>query len=247
MDGAVAWILTHIIVMVSCHQICFIGSEYNPQSGIPSRWFLPNKDPCKCTAVRLGGMHIPASSYHQGAPYYLYQLFLSEDSDEIQAYFNCEPADNNAECSSLQPLGMEDGTIPDDRITASSSRSYCPSGDARLNNNNRWIPLYHDANPWIEADLVESTVVSGVTTQGSGNIWFVEQYKVAYQKQPSSDYEHVKDGNGNIKVFIGNTDIETPVTNLFDESVVATVVRIEPTAWEGGVALRLELLGCRRD
>ncbi|XP_038061700.1 lactadherin-like, partial [Patiria miniata] len=245
-------------VMVSCHQVCFIGSEYNPQSGIPPRWFLPYQDPCECTAIRLGGVGIPASSYRQGAPRYLDELFLSEDSNEIQAYFDCEPAEHNtgkkhvwtvymvSQCSSPQPLGMENGTIQDDRITASSSRYRCPSGDARLNNENRWKPL-NDTNSWIEVDLVESTVVTGVITQGSGRKWYVTAYKVAYKKQPSSDFEHVTDGNGNIKVFIGNTDKHTPVTNLFDESVVATVVRIELTECKTSCALRLELLGCRRD
>ncbi|XP_038060413.1 lactadherin-like [Patiria miniata] len=176
---------------------------------------------------------------------------------------------------------MEDGTIHDDRFTASSGYSFYPASKARLNNNGVWVansfnncvqfsnPFHnricgvllfhcsssslpsvyrHDANPWIEVDLVEPTVVSGVITQGHHNQnWHVKKYKVAYKKQPSSDYEHVTDGNGNIKVFIGNTDYNTPVTNLFAESVVATVVRIEPIEWNMFVALRLELLGCRRD
>ncbi|XP_038060752.1 lactadherin-like [Patiria miniata] len=261
MANAVVFSLhTYILVMVSCHQVCFIGSEYNPQSGIPPRWFLPYKDPCECTAIRLGGMHIPASSYCEGAPYYLDELFLSEDPDEIQAYFNCEPSEEGAgkklvcttECSSPKPLGMEDGTIQDDRITASSKhKTQYSAWKARLNNNNRWIPSRNDTHRWIEVDLVESTVVTGVITQG----WqpapekprYVKKYKVSYQKQPSSDYEYVKDNNGNIKVFISNTDYQTPVTNLFDESVVATVVRIEPTQCHTWCNLRLELLGCRRD
>ncbi|XP_038060609.1 EGF-like repeat and discoidin I-like domain-containing protein 3 [Patiria miniata] len=151
-----------------------------------------------------------------------------------------------AVCSSPQPLGMEDGTIRDNRITASSSSDCCAARYGRLNHfNKRWIALSDDANPWIEVDLVQSTVVTGVTTKGSGYI-YVKRYKVAYQQQPSFDRKHVTDGKGNIQVFIGNTDDDTPVTNLFDESVEATVVRIEPTEVYGG-ALQLELLGCRRD
>ncbi|XP_038053555.1 lactadherin-like [Patiria miniata] len=260
MDGAVfpLMLMSALIVMVSCHPVCLIGSEYSPQSGTPPRWFLPYKDPCQCTAVRLGGMQIPASSYRQGAPYYLDELFLGEDSDEIQAYFNCaltgnntgEKYDSTTGCSSPRPLGMEDGTIPDDRITASScfNSAYFPASAARLNNNNRWLSAYGDTNPWVEVDLVQSTVLSGVITQGSGYGSYIKQYKVAYKKQPSSDYEHLKDANGNIKVFIGNNDTYTPVTNLFGESVEATVVRIEPTDKNGILfALRLEVLGCRRD
>ncbi|XP_038061988.1 retinoschisin-like [Patiria miniata] len=104
----------------------------------------------------------------------------------------------------------------------------------------------NDANPWIEVDLVNSTVVSGVVTQGE-NYWVVTQYKVEYKKQPTSKWQNVTDGNGNTKLFIGNNQVElnAPVTNLFDESVVATVVRIVPTKRINGVALRLEFLGCR--
>ncbi|XP_038060400.1 lactadherin-like [Patiria miniata] len=249
MDGAAALVvmLSAMAVTISCHQVCFIGSEYNPHSGMPPRWFLPYEDPCECTAIHLGGMRITASSYRQGAPHYLNELFMSEDSDEIQAYFDCQPAENNpAECSSPQPLGMEDGTIHDDRFTASSSYTHFPVSQARLNNNGGWLAYRSDANPWIEVDLVEPTVVSGVITQGHHNQnWHVKKYKVAYKKQPSSDYEHVTDGNGNIKVFIGNTDGQIPVTNLFAESVVATVVRIELIERYEHAALRLELLGCR--
>ncbi|XP_038063217.1 retinoschisin-like [Patiria miniata] len=161
-----------------------------------------------------------------------------------------QPTPAAAECSSPKPLGMENGTIHDDRITASSRNRCCPVSLARLNSNAGWVAdhLSRDANPWIEVNLVEPTVVSGVITQGK-NFFdiYVKKYKVAYKKQPSSDYEHVTDGNGNIKVFIGNTDYYTPVTNLFAESVVATVVRIEPIEWHQMTALRLELLGCRRD
>ncbi|XP_038060839.1 lactadherin-like [Patiria miniata] len=150
-----------------------------------------------------------------------------------------------AECVS-HALGMEDRTIPDGCIKASSQyyTNCCPASKARLNNNKRWIPYSDDANPWIEVDLVGSAVVTGVITQGYSS-QFVTQYKVSYQKHPSTYYDHVEDGHGNIKVFIGNTDGNTPVTNLFYQSVVATVVRIKPTKWQTLCSLRLELLGCR--
>ncbi|XP_038062012.1 lactadherin-like [Patiria miniata] len=242
MDGAGACILlaSAVAMLASCHKVCFIGSEYDPQAGIPLRWFLPYKVPCECTAVRLGGTHIPASSYRQGAPHYLKELFLTE----------------TAECSSPEALGMEDGTIPDDHITASSvweSTNYpgcCPPQKGRLNSDSIWAP---SSNPdsWIEMDLATSTVVSGVITQslalGKFN-GYVTMYKVAFKKQSTSQCEHVRDGNGNVKLFKGNTDARcTPVTNMFNESVVASVVRIEPTEWHVWVRLQLELLGCRRN
>ena len=59
-----------------------------------------------------------------------------------------------------------------------------------------------DANSWLEVDLGESTVVSGLITQGDefSVIWRVTEYKVKYKKMSSSDYEDVKDNNGAIQV-----------------------------------------------
>ncbi|XP_038060001.1 lactadherin-like [Patiria miniata] len=196
-------------------------------------------------SAMAGGVDIPASSYRKGAPCYLEKLFLSEDSIKIQAYFNCSRATTVVECSSPEPLGLEDGTITDDHITSSRSHSRWPAKEGRLNYHGGW-KAYGSTDPWIEVDFVETTPVAGAITQGGGEK-YVTLYKVAYKKQPSSDYKHVTDGSGNITVFTGNTDVDTPVTNLFEESVLAKVVRIEPTAWHVGAALRLELLGCRRD
>ncbi|XP_038062024.1 retinoschisin-like [Patiria miniata] len=258
MDGAVAWILmaSALTVLASCHKVCFIGSEYNPQAGIPPRWFLPYKDPCECTAIRLGGMQMPASSYRQGAPHYLKELFLSEDSDEIQAYFKCSrtttaSGTTSAGGATSAPLGMKDGTIPDDHITASSfiDASCCTPQKGRLNSGGVWKPSSNEGS-WIEVDLATSTVVSGVITKSLTNSrypGYVTKYKVAFGNQSTSNSTYVTDANGNAKVFKGNTDHDTPVTNLFDESVVATVVRIEPTEWHTRVRLQLELLGCRLD
>ncbi|XP_022083730.1 lactadherin-like isoform X2 [Acanthaster planci] len=244
-----------ILVLVSCHRVCFIGTEFKRQSGAPARWFLPFKDPCQCTAVRLGGIYTPASSYRQGAPLYLDELFLSEDPLEIQDYFKCsrteagptEPETTTVGCSTPRPLGMEDGTIPDERISASSYKGPSGSSDARLNSNWRWTPLSNERS-WIEVDLAVSTLVSGVITQGGpGGMRYVKRYLVSYQRQHSSDRVHVTDGNGEAKVFTGNSDGNTPVTNTFKASVLATTVRIEPTEWHHNVGLRFELLGCRLD
>ena len=46
-----------------------------------------------------------------------------------------------------------------------------------------------------------------------------------------------------LQVFEGNIqDARTPVTNMFDQSIVATIVRVCTLEWIDGIALRLELL-----
>ncbi|XP_022083768.1 lactadherin-like [Acanthaster planci] len=162
-----------------------------------------------------------------------------------------EPGTTAVGCSTPRPLGMEDGTIPDERISASSYQTFCfgscLASDARLNSNERWAPNSNRGS-WIEVDLAVSTLVSGVITQGGpGGIRYVKRYLVSYQRQHSSDRVHVTDGNDEAKVFTGNSDGNTPVTNMFKASVLATTVRIEPTEWHHNVGLRFELLGCRLD
>ncbi|XP_071808986.1 lactadherin-like [Asterias amurensis] len=98
---------------------------------------------------------------------------------------------------------------------------------------------------WIEVDIGVSTLVAGVITQG-GVSFRVTQYRVRYKKLPSSDFDDVIHRNGSIKVFEGNIqDARTPVTNMFDQSIVATIVRILPVAYKHGICLRLEMLGCQ--
>ena len=44
---------------------------------------------------------------------------------------------------------------------------------------------------------------------------------------------------------VGNTEgNNTQATNLFWQPVPANSIRIVPTAWEGNIVLRFELLGC---
>ena len=67
--------------MVASEQICFIETVYGS-----SEWVLPYEDPCVCSAVRPGGV-MPDNDPAIG--HYLDGLFLSEDPDEIQTFFDC--------------------------------------------------------------------------------------------------------------------------------------------------------------
>ncbi|XP_022083727.1 retinoschisin-like isoform X2 [Acanthaster planci] len=111
----------------------------------------------------------------------------------------CSQAER-VECANPRPLGMEDGSIPDANISASSMYGGWPPQAARLNGDSAWsTATMNGSNQWIEVDLGERTVVSGVITQGDpGGDWWMTKYKVSYQKQPSSERTHVKDRNGNI-------------------------------------------------
>ncbi|XP_038062002.1 lactadherin-like [Patiria miniata] len=225
MDGAVAWILMAsamaavFVVVESEARTCYFGPPPEPDPDHPDDWMKQ--------VMREVRARCPGPGRRQPTPA------------------------ATAEC--FEPLGMEDRTIPDDHITASSVLVHidypgcCKPEKGRLNSGGLWKPS-SSADSWIEVNLAKITVVSGVITKSRPpSIGWVTEYKVAYKKEPASEYEHVTDANGNVKVFMGNTDHDTPVTNMFGESVVATVVRIEPSEWHVQVRLQLELLGCRRD
>ena len=45
--------------------------------------------------------------------------------------------------------------------------------------------------------------------------------------------------------FIGNTDRNTIVRQTINPPVVAQWIQLFPIEWQGGISLRMELLGCR--
>ncbi|XP_078603260.1 discoidin, CUB and LCCL domain-containing protein 2-like [Branchiostoma floridae x Branchiostoma japonicum] len=76
-------------------------------------------------------------------------------------------------------LGMEDETIKDGDITASSYRQSRPPWAARLNGDSAWRPSSPFEGSWIQVDLGQRTTVSGVITQGYG--WrYITQCQVRY-------------------------------------------------------------------
>ena len=81
-------------------------------------------------------------------------------------------------------LGMEDGSIPDDRITASSqSGSYWLPSDARLNLNRRWRPADGQfVGSWLQVYMgLDPMHIEGVVTQGNPDYdYWVTHYQVQY-------------------------------------------------------------------
>ena len=84
---------------------------------------------------------------------------------------------------------MENGEIPDSRITASSV--YFDSADfkpwiGRLNNpNGAWVPQISQEDNWLKIDLSRKMIVTKVATQGKPNLaqWqWVTSYKISFSQ-----------------------------------------------------------------
>ncbi|XP_033109609.1 EGF-like repeat and discoidin I-like domain-containing protein 3 [Anneissia japonica] len=147
-------------------------------------------------------------------------------------------------------LGVEDGTIHSDQLTASSERtSYYKAYRGRLNTvpdaggAGAWAAKYINQNQWIEADLGAIKGVIGVITQGRSNVnQWVKTYKVYYSTD-GKNFTSVLGSSGQDETFNANYDQNTEVTNIFNSVVYAQFIRINPISWYVYISLRFELLG----
>ncbi|XP_031558985.1 hemocytin-like [Actinia tenebrosa] len=150
-----------------------------------------------------------------------------------------------------QALGMQSRALPNESITASTSRSsgYEPFY-ARLGNrgegvnlNGAWAPLEIAVNTsWIQVDLLQPTTVSRIATQGHPDlVQWVMDYSIEYGTIEGNLMEY--ENRLNEKVFKGNTDQNTIVFNVLDPPIFARYVRILPKSYQTYVSIRLELYG----
>lgn len=79
---------------------------------------------------------------------------------------------------------MKSERIPDESITASSSKSKDNYPHfARLDNPKAWCSAPDDKLPYIEIQLKEPKIITGITTQGSFFDWaWVTKYGVKFRE-----------------------------------------------------------------
>uniref|UniRef100_A0AAY4DJD2 Neuropilin n=1 Tax=Denticeps clupeoides TaxID=299321 RepID=A0AAY4DJD2_9TELE len=149
-----------------------------------------------------------------------------------------------------EPLGMESGEIPANQIIASSqySASWAPER-SRLNNfENSWTPSEDSNKEWIQVDLGFLRFVSAIGTQGAisqetSKTYFVKTYKVDVSSN-GEDWITLKEGSKQ-KVFQGNTNPTDVARAHLPKPTLTRYIRIRPVTWESGIALRLEVYGCK--
>ncbi|XP_048250925.1 mucin-2-like isoform X1 [Haliotis rufescens] len=157
-------------------------------------------------------------------------------------------------------------TLPDAAFSASSDytskdpvHNYAPyrgklnvkvDPDPKAYKVGSWVSLDLDTKQWLQVDLPNPSVVQTVTTAGrdpdpvSGccNQW-VTKYTVQYSLDGTT-WTTVTDSAGADKVFDGNTDSTSPVTNSLDCPIIAKYVRVSPVDWHKHIAMRLGFNGC---
>ncbi|XP_043958126.1 retinoschisin 1a isoform X1 [Gambusia affinis] len=160
------------------------------------------------------------------------------------------------ECPYHRPLGFEAGSVSPDQVTCSNQEQYTgwfsswlPS-KARLNGQGfgcAWLSKFQDNSQWLQIDLKEVMVVSGILSQGrcDADEW-VTKYSVQYRTDEKLNWIYYKDQTGNNRVFYGNSDRSSSVQNLLRPPIVARYIRVLPLGWHTRIALRLELLLCMK-
>ncbi|XP_043984836.1 retinoschisin-like isoform X2 [Gambusia affinis] len=158
------------------------------------------------------------------------------------------------ECPYHRPLGFESGFVSSDQINCSSQDQYTgwysswtPS-KARLNNQGfgcAWLSKFNDQHQWIQIDLKEVGVVSGILIQGrcDADEW-ITKYSIQYRTVETLNWIYYKDQTGNNRVFYGNSDRSSTVQNLLRPPIVARYIRLLPLGWHTRIAVRMELLMC---
>ncbi|CAK8675705.1 unnamed protein product [Clavelina lepadiformis] len=147
-------------------------------------------------------------------------------------------------------VGMEDGRIADDDITA--SRTYANDNkflprQARLRNAvGSWVsPSPAQVGDWLQVDLKETTTLVAIITQGfyGGSIW-VTSYKVSYGLS-EDDMQVIQDDTEGDLIFQGNRDHNSLVRNNFPSPVTGRYFRIIVQSWQKTYAiLRIEYITC---
>lgn len=108
-----------------------------------------------------------------------------------------------------------------------------------------WESEVNDANQWLDMEFVVPEPIYGIVLQGSViEDKFVTSYKVLFSENGQT-FSYVLDQKGQPRVFRGSVDKIQPVEQRFYQPIEAKIVRINPLTWHNGIAMKVEMLGCR--
>ncbi|XP_051515638.1 retinoschisin-like isoform X1 [Myxocyprinus asiaticus] len=231
-------LFTQVIIVVNTQGKSEMPWSYEDDDDVNVKAVKENQTPmdcsCDCQAARPTGT--PAT-----------WTTISPTASTHSRSLECMP-----ECPYHKPLGFESGEVLSEQFSCSNQEQYVgwfsswtPS-KARLNSQGfgcAWLSKSQDASQWLQIDLLEVRVVSGIMTQGrcDADEW-TTKYSLQYRTHDNLNWIYYKDQTGNNRVFYGNTDRSSTVQNLLP--IVARYIRVLPLGWHTRIAIRLELLIC---
>ena len=111
---------------------------------------------------------------------------------------------------------MQSGSIPDNRITASSQlNSNTPAKNGRLNYaaGSSWCASTNDSNPYLQIDLQTLHIICAVSTQGNAK---ADEWVETYTLQTSRDGKNWSDYKNGEQVEVScKSSVDIPRTILW--------------------------------
>ena len=107
-----------------------------------------------------------------------------------------------------------------------------------------WAAYTNDNNQWIEADLGEVKHIFSITTQGRQAF---DQWVTTFKLEMSCDgtnWNTMKNEDGFDRIYRGNHDRNTKVTQTMPVGTKARFVRLLPQTWYDNISLRWDIFGC---
>ncbi|XP_063157945.1 SCO-spondin-like [Candoia aspera] len=155
------------------------------------------------------------------------------------------------------PLGLEDGRVHYQQLTASSHQEGNPPGAGRLNVaptiqnvEPGWSPRLSDRNPYFQVDLLQPFFITSVATQGGGRSrGYVSRYRLVHSSDGLHFWNYTRPGYGpatslQAQVLEGNSDSSSPARQELSPAILARFLRLVPMEYQQRISLRLELFGC---
>jgi len=162
---------------------------------------------------------------------------------EVEVY-STRTTGNNLKACALDPVGISSSSaIPDQRFSASSSRSGSNPSDGRLKGSSAWVPGSNsNSNDYLQIDLGSVYFVCGVATQGNPNAddW-TKTYKIATSLD-NVNWKMYAENNVE-KNITGNDDQTSIVRSELYQPVAAKFIRFYPVSFNNNKALRVEVYG----
>ncbi|XP_071088543.1 lymphocyte antigen 75-like [Haliotis cracherodii] len=112
-------------------------------------------------------------------------------------------------------------------------------------NTGGWSATMSAQGQWISATFYNIIITRGLQIAGRSDIGeWVTKFKLLYQYDYFSPWYTYQDPPGVDKVFTGCMDSTTTVEMFLNFPIEAKSIKLMPTAWNKGISLKWEILGC---
>ncbi|XP_071825425.1 contactin-associated protein-like 2 isoform X2 [Apostichopus japonicus] len=143
------------------------------------------------------------------------------------------------------PLGVESGAILDHQLSATTSQNVLREPrNARLHRNygdGGWYPSEQNDKQNLTIDLIFTTNLTGIATQGATSGGYAQEYQLWYSMD-GEKWEVYRE-NSRTKIFKGNTGTNQVTKHTLKEPIQVKMVRFNPTKFDD-LGMRVEVYGC---